>query len=208
MKNENPENLLPFLSEQRLERVNEITNENVKKEKICAYALLRYVLFMECGGITVPPIFTYGEKGKPYLENCPDIFFSLSHAGGYSACVVYDREIGVDLQDFRPMKDVISAKICTPMEIRDIYGDNGDGPSFSTCRLWCMKESLAKLTGKGFAEVFDSIETGALLERGVLKETDIKLDGKDFFLSVCGYEPIDEIVTELITEKDIRYILS
>ena len=207
MENENSENLLPFLSAQRLERVNDITSEIVKKEKVCSYALLRYALFMEYG-VTDAPVFTYGEKGKPYLKNYPRIYFSLSHAGGYSACAVSDCEIGIDLQDYRPMKDHISAKICTKKELMEVYSGEDGGPSFSTCRLWCMKESRGKLTGKGFAECFDTIETGELCDAGVLKVTDLDLGGRVFFLSACGYESISDIETKLLTEKDIRYILS
>ena len=207
LKNENSENLLPFMSEQRLEKINGITAEKVREEKICAYALLRYALFMEYG-VTEPPVFIYSEREKPYLANLPHIFFSLSHAGGYCACAVHDKEIGIDLQDYRPMKESVSFKICTKREIEEVYGADSPNPSFSVCRLWCMKESVGKLTGKGFAEGFDSIETGPLLERGRLKSADLVLDEKDFFLSVCGYEPVDEIETEFLTEKDIRYILS
>lgn len=207
LKNENSEALIPFLSEQRLEKINNIKNEKVKAEKICSYALLRYALFMEYG-IDEAPLFSYGEREKPYLGNIPDVFFSLSHAGGYSACVVTDEEIGIDLQDYRPMKFDISEKICTKKEIYEVYGGDSPSPSETTCRLWCMKESYGKLTGKGFAEGFDTIETSELTEKGSLKEKDIILDNQDFYLSVCGYEPVEEIEIVTVTEKDIRYILS
>jgi len=78
LKNEDSHRLLPFMSEQRLEKINGISNEKVKSEKICAYALLRYALFMEYG-IDEAPLFSYGEREKPYLGNIPDVFFSLSH---------------------------------------------------------------------------------------------------------------------------------
>ncbi len=207
LKNENAEELLQYMSQQRLEKINNIKNGKVREEKICSYALLRYTLFMEYG-ITEAPVFSYGEREKPYLKNFPHIFFSLSHAGGYSACAVSDVEIGIDLQDYRPMKDNISAKICTRKEIYEVYGGDSPSPSETTCRLWCMKESYGKLTGKGFAEGFDSIETGNLREKNVLKVLDIELNGKDFFLSACAYEPLSGIETEFTTEKDIRYILS
>lgn len=207
LKNENSGALIPFLSEQRLEKINDIKNEKVKAEKICSYALLRYALFMEYG-IDEAPLFSYGEREKPYLGNIPDVFFSLSHAGGYSACVVTDEEIGIDLQDYRPMKFDISEKICTKKEIYEVYGGDSPSPSETTCRLWCMKESYGKLTGKGFAEGFDTIETSELTEKGLLKEKDIILDNQDFYLSVCGYEPVEEIEIVTVTEKDIRYILS
>ncbi len=207
MKIESHENLLPFLSEQRLSIVNNITSEKVKAEKICSYALLRYALFMEYG-VTEPPIFTYGQREKPYLENYPEVFFNLSHAGGYCACAVGDEEIGVDLQDYRPMRDNISFKICTKNEIMEVYGGESPSPSETTCRLWCMKESYGKFTGKGFAEGFDSIETGDLRKKGLLKCIDLTLDENLFFLSVSANKPVSEIETEILTEKDLRYILS
>lgn len=207
LKNEDSHRLLPFMSEQRLEKINGISNEKVKSEKICAYALLRYALFMEYG-IDEAPLFSYGEREKPYLGNIPDVFFSLSHAGGYSACVVSDEEIGIDLQDYRPMKFDISEKICTKKEIYEVYGGDNPSPSETTCRLWCMKESYGKLTGKGFAEGFDTIETSELREKGLLKSMDIILDNNDFFLSACGYTAITGIEPVIVTEKDIRYILS
>ncbi len=207
LKNENAEELLPFMSEQRLAKINDITAEKVREEKICAYALLRYALFMEYG-VEEAPLFIYGDREKPYLDNYPHIFFSLSHAGGYSACTVCDSEIGMDLQDYRPMKYDISEKICTKREILEVYGGDSPTPSETTCRMWCMKESYGKLTGKGFAEGFDSIETGEMREKGVLRVTDISLNNEDFYLSVCGYEPVSEIEVIAVTEKDIRYVLS
>lgn len=207
LKNENSEALIPFLSEQRLEKTNSITNQKVREEKICSYALLRYALFMEYG-IDEAPLFSYGEREKPYLGNIPDVFFSLSHAGGYSACAVADEEIGIDLQDYRPMRFDISEKICTKKEIYEVYGGDSPSPSETTCRLWCMKESYGKLTGKGFAEGFDTIETSELREKGLLKSMDIILDNNDFFLSACGNTAITGIKPVIVTEKDIRYILS
>lgn len=207
MKNENPENLLPFMSEQRMRVVNNITSEKVKAEKICAYALLRYAVFMEYG-IEEPLEFTYGEKEKPYLRNYPNIFFNLSHAGGYCACGVSDEEIGIDLQDYRPMRENITCKICTQNEINEVYGGENPTPSETTCRMWCMKESYGKLTGNGFTQGFDSIETGELRKKGLLRCINLTLGDKLFFLSVSANTTVSEIEAQILTEKDIRYILS
>lgn len=202
MRNENPEDLMPFLSEQRLEKMKGITNEKVKAEKICSYALLRYALFREYG-ITDAPLFSYGERGKPYSENYPQIFFSLSHAGGFSACAVSENEIGIDIQDVRPMKFDITNKICTEDELSQVSAD--ENAPYDICRLWCMKESYGKLTGKGFAEGFHRIETSELIEKGLLRITEAA-DG--LLVSACGYEPLDEICIVEVTEKEIRDILS
>ena len=199
--------LLPFLSEQRMKVIENITNKKVRAEKICSYALLRYAIFMEYG-IDELFVFNYGKVEKPYLRDYPRIFFNMSHAGGYCACGVSDEEIGVDLQDYRPMREDITCKICTKKEIDEIYCSCSPTPSETTCRMWCMKESYGKLTGKGFTEGFDTIETGELREKGVLKSADLTLDDELFFVSVSAYSRIDDIEIEILTEKDIRYILS
>ncbi len=203
LKNENSENLLPFLSEQRLEKVNGISNAKVREEKICSYALLRYALFKEYG-VTDVPVFSYGEREKPYLKNYPHIFFSLSHAGGYSACAVSREEIGIDIQDIRPMKFDISAKICTETELLQISGED-PMPSEAICRLWCMKESVGKLTGKGFGEGFDRIETSGLMEKGLLEITELD---NGMLLSACGYTAITGIEPVNVTEEDVCSVLS
>ena len=203
LKNENLEALLPLMSEQRLEKINDITARGVREEKICSYALLRYVIFMEYG-FTEAPLFAYGEREKPYLKNYP-FFFNLSHAGGYSACAVSDEEIGIDIQDFRPMRDSISAKICTEKELSIVYGGENPTPSETTCRLWCMKESYGKLTGKGFAQGFDKIETSQLLESGRLKTT---VTENGMYVSACGDQPLSEIELITVTADDILSVLS
>lgn len=201
---ENENELLPLLSEQRKQVIDDIKNEKVKREKIYSYVLLRYALLMEYG-IFDAPEFTYGEKGKPFLKNTPEIHFSISHAGGFAACVTADYPVGLDIQDYRPMKDDISCRICTKRELHEeVYGGYSPTPSETTCKLWCMKEARSKLTGKGFAEGFDSIETLDLREKGelIFKEYE---DG--FYISVCGYERLPEINIITVDEKEMHYTL-
>lgn len=204
LKNGEKENeLIPFLSKERLEKINDIKSGKLRREKIYAYALFRYVLFEE-QLITSAPSFSYGEKGKPFLPDYPDVFFSLSHAGGYSGCVIHDEEIGLDIQDFRPCNIRMSLKICTRKEI-DMIFDGYLSPSYETCRLWCMKEARGKLTGKGFSEGFDKIETSELTERGELFNT---VTEDDLFISVCGFSPLPEINIVTVSEEKLFEILN
>ncbi len=200
LKNDSYDKLLPFLSEQRLEKINSISNEKVREEKACSYALLRYALFREYG-VAEAPVFSYGEREKPYLKDYPEIFFSLSHADGYSACAVSDEEIGIDIQDMRPLKVDISCKICTSEELSRLEGGSSD----EICRLWCMKESYGKLTGKGFGEGFHRIETSQLMESGRLRIITLE---NGMLLSACGYVPVAEIEPVIVTASEVYNILS
>ncbi|MBQ8614014.1 MAG: 4'-phosphopantetheinyl transferase superfamily protein [Ruminiclostridium sp.] len=189
--------LIPFLSAERLKKTNNITNEKVRREKIYAYGLLRYSLFEE-RLTTSAPAFSYGQNGKPFLTDYPDIHFNLSHADGFCACAVSDEEIGLDIQDYRPLKADISRKICTPAELKAVNAS--DDPQKEICRLWCMKEARGKLTGKGFAEGFDKIETAELIKKGELYST-VAFDG--LFVSICGFSPLPEINIIRLTEEKL-----
>lgn len=205
LKNGKKENeLIPFLSKERLEKLKYIKSEKVRREKIYAYTLLRYALFEE-KLVTSAPSFSYGEKGKPFLPDYPDVFFSLSHSGGYSACVIHDNDIGLDIQDFRPCNLDITEKICTDKEVACIFGADNPSPSYETCRLWCMKEARGKLTGKGFSEGFDKIETSDLTEKGELFNTVME---NDLFISVCGFSPLHEINIVTVSEEKLFEILN
>ncbi len=197
---ENENDFVRFLSEQRKNAVDNINNPAVKREKIYSYALLCHALFKDYG-ITAPPVFSYGERGKPFLSDNPDLFFSLSHAGGCTACVTADFPIGLDIQDNRPLKADISEKICTENELKRL--DASTDRNSEICRLWCIKESVGKLTGMGFAEGFTGIETEKLIQNG--KTFSVCYD--NFFISVSANEILPETSIIGVSEKEITDLL-
>ena len=44
---------------------------------------------------------SYGQHGKPYLRNHPEIHFNISHCEGLAVCVFSDTETGVDVERIR-----------------------------------------------------------------------------------------------------------
>lgn len=198
---ENEGSFLPFLSVQRKSYVENITNPAVRREKIYSYALLRYALFKDFG-ISVPPVFDYGERGKPYLRDNPGIGFSISHAGGKAACVCGEIPVGLDIQDIRPLKADISAKICTADEL-SLLGQ-ADDKGREICRLWCVKESAGKLTGKGFAEGFTHIETAELIKNSRTFVT----ENNGFFIALTAEKPLSDVVITDVGEEELFTVLN
>ena len=170
--------LLPALSSSRRLRAERAGSEAVRREKIFSYVLLRLALLEEFG-ISDPPEFTFGEYGKPFLRDNPDVFFSLSHSSGAALCAAASFPIGVDLQKCRKMRQGIEKRFCTPREIARIRDSSMRDRELS--RLWCIKESRGKLTGKGFSEKFDTIECDALLQSGRAR----CLERGEFLLAFC-----------------------
>lgn len=188
--------LLPALSPSRRLRAERAGSEAVRREIIFSYVLLRFTLEVEFG-ITDPPEFTFGEYGKPFLRDDPDVFFSLSHSSGAALCAAASFPIGVDLQKCRKMRAGIENRFCTPREIAQVRDPSARDRELS--RLWCIKESYGKLTGKGFAEGFGTIECETLLQSG--RTQCLERDG--FFLSACADREIKTPELRTVTEAEL-----
>lgn len=101
----------------------------------------------------------YNEYGKPYLVGNP-LFFNLSHSGEYTACVISDKEVGIDIQKVG-MKEHAMRKVCTAEELASIK----TAEDFT--RIWTIKESYAKANGMGVSFGLKNIDSLALREAEV-----------------------------------------
>lgn len=116
------------------------------------------------------------EKGKPYVNE--DIFFSVSHSGGYFVCLVSDRPVGVDIQKERyaDMKK-ISRRYFTHEECT--YADEAGRDGFFL--LWTRKEAYCKYTGRGLEEI---LKGTPVINREDVEFFDFQLE-KGLYCSCC-----------------------
>lgn len=130
--------------------------------------------------------FAYGNDGKPYFSNYPQFHFSISHSGDYAVCAVSEKEVGVDIQEIRPVKTDIAKRFFTEDEKAWIAQD-----ARHFFRIWSAKESYVKLTGRGMAEGLTTftadMEAGRIRQEqtAYLKEYEAP---EHYVLTVCGYE--------------------
>lgn len=89
------------------------------------------------------PVYTYGPYGKPYWDR-PG-FFNLSHSKSLLGVAVGERELGLDIEDPRPIRHTGFVK---PEE-------QGIDP----LHLFVVKESFVKLTGDGLRLLRDTLVT-------------------------------------------------
>lgn len=90
---------------------------------------------------SLPPICRTPQS-KPYFEGS-DLHFSFSHTKTHAFCAVSQRNIGIDAEPVTRIPGPALAKILSEAEKA-----RAEGPD-DLLRLWVLKESYAKLTGRG-----------------------------------------------------------
>lgn len=109
----------------------------------------------DTGTSPVIPQTVRGTNGKPYLKDCGDIYFNLSHSGEYAVCVMADCEIGVDIQQYRKnIKEGVLKKVFHELEKARYDACAEEEKETFFYRIWAAKEAYAKYTGEGLAVDF------------------------------------------------------
>lgn len=141
--------------------------------------------------------YNYGIHGKPYLTDFPNFYFNISHSGNLVVCAISKHEIGVDVQQHVQMKEQLAKRFFTEEECLMLTAqENREAYERLFFRLFCIKESYIKYTGRGMSQGLDSFKID--LEKKEISDgkrhgnvpdavfEEIKLKGKaDVSLCVC-----------------------
>ncbi len=103
------------------------------------------------------PAILKGEHGKPYLEDFPYIHYNISHTDGMAACVIGDRELGIDVERIRPFRENVLRKVFSDSERLRMEELPEEERSQYFFRLWTLKESYLKAMGLGITVPLTSI---------------------------------------------------
>ncbi len=99
----------------------------------------------------------YREGGKPFLREGEGLFFNLSHSGDYVCCAVGREETGVDIQVHTKVRQSLPERFFTQEDNRRLK-EAGTEREALFFRMWSIKESYLKLTGKGIWAGLSSFE--------------------------------------------------
>ena len=158
---------LPLLSEQRREQCLKFKYENGRKTCAAAYLLLCEGLRQEYG-ITEPPVFEYGEHGKPSIVGHPDIFFNMSHCKEAAICVLSDKPVGVDIESMRRYRESLARYTMNDEEMAQIL--QAERPDMEFTRLWTLKEAVLKRSGEGIRNDMKHVLDGLKDAKTVINE--------------------------------------
>jgi len=107
-------------------------------ESAAAWSLLLFALRRE-RGLDALPAIALDASGKPYFPTVSDICFSLSHTRGYVLCALSSVPVGADVQVVSDRDARFASRLMSERERAE----------FSLHELWCLREAVYKLCGRG-----------------------------------------------------------
>lgn len=149
------EDMLDLLPEERREKAMRYRLLNDRKNCVITYLMLKIAL-KQCFDIED---FTlrYGDFGKPFLREYPDIFFNISHCSTACAVAVATGPMGIDIQNIRPFTWEIVRRVCCREELKLLKNSSDKDREF--LKIWSKKESFVKMTGQGLNCCLPEINT-------------------------------------------------
>lgn len=148
-------NVLCLLPMDRRKKALRYHNTIDRNNCVITYLMLKIAL-KDCFGITEFNI-EYGESGKPYLVEYPDIFFNISHCVYGCVVIVANVPVGVDIQNIVPFSNKVAEKVCCSAELDVLKKSRNKARDF-IC-MWTIKESYLKMTGEGIVGDLKLINT-------------------------------------------------
>src|SRR3990167_11472681 len=144
--------LEPLLSADEKERAARFHGVLTRERYIVARALLRKILHLY---IEISPekiVFSYSEKGKPFLSNnAHALYFNVSHSHDRMICALStESEIGVDIEKMElDFKENIAKRFFSKEEYAQIENLPKEERVTAFYRIWSRKEAVIKAFGAG-----------------------------------------------------------
>lgn len=194
-ENFSAEKFLSFLDDNRREKYEKTRQKRDKENCVISYLLLKKAL-KNFGIDNIE--FEIKENGKPFLKDCNNVFFNISHTSSGVAVVADKSLVGVDVQDILDVKEKVVERCFSKAEKEKIF--SSDCPQKEFTRLWTLKESAVKCNGKTVASLknycFENSEK-TFVKYG---KTFTTFERKNLLISVCGNRDFSEII-EVKTEE-------
>lgn len=151
------------LSDTELQRADRFITEDLKAHFIQRRAFRRY-----CGALALGSprslwriVFRETEKGRPYLPDWPDFWFSFSSCRfGFLGAWSSTQPIGIDLEDqTRALEAAELARwFFSEAEVKAVAGVGGLIRQRIFFQLWSLKEAALKSIGEGLPLGLDAFE--------------------------------------------------
>lgn len=99
-----------------------------------------------------------GKLGKPSLKEHSDVHYNISHADGIAACIVSERECGIDCENVRDFRPNVMKRAFSVKEREMVENAPESEKNLLFFRLWTLKEAYVKALGIGISYPMDTAE--------------------------------------------------
>jgi 4'-phosphopantetheinyl transferase len=148
-----------LLDEAEIARADRFAFPYLRETFVLVHGVLRALL----ARYTPRVVFALGEHGKPRLTE-PAIEFNLSHSGELAAYAFADCELGIDIEQKKPLRDLpqLARHSFCPAECDDLFTLSDDAFTDAFYACWTRKEAFIKATGAGLSYGLDRFRVSLL----------------------------------------------
>lgn len=159
--------LAELLSEDERARAARFVFERDQKRFVVARGRMREHLASIVGQRPHALAFAVSAHGKPSLAE-GGVSFNLSHSGGLAALgIARGHEIGVDLEEERPLKEDIAGRFFSPREVAALKAMPEREQLRAFYRCWTRKEAIVKAIGEGLSHALNTFDVTLSREAAV-----------------------------------------
>lgn len=171
--------LFAHLSEDEVARALRFVFDRDRHRYIVARGRMREILAGVLGTTAAALRFSYSSHGKPsLLAASAPLHFNLSHSQGLAALgVSRTRELGVDVEHERPLKEEIAKRFFSRREVETLRALPEAEQLSAFYRCWTRKEAVVKAIGEGLSRPLDSFDVTLDADAARLLRMDGEVDG-------------------------------
>lgn len=158
------ENIYKRIHNYKKEKIDNYRLDEDKKRSIIGEKII-IDLLDENGFVYDKLDFYTNQNGKPYIKDKSDLFFNISHSGKYITGVIYNKEIGIDIEEIKEVDLTSIKKYVSKEEFNYILSGNGEKYK-RYFEIFCLKEAYVKMRGnclKNIKEVNFEIYNGMII---------------------------------------------
>ncbi|MGA2850642.1 MAG: 4'-phosphopantetheinyl transferase superfamily protein [Terracidiphilus sp.] len=142
-----------LLDAKELERFHGFHFENDRARFAIAHVNMRRILGAYLDREPKSVLFRFNSFGKPELvteAQSPPLFFNLTHSRKIALLALsMDSELGIDIEDIRPIEPEIADSHFSPTELADLSLLEGEAWLKGFYNCWTRKEAILKAEGVG-----------------------------------------------------------
>ncbi len=142
-----------FLSADELYKANRYKFEKDRVHYITGRALLRNILSRYLNQFPGEIVFSYSDKGKPFIKDT-EVKFNLAHSGGRAVYAVANNiDIGIDIEFMRELPDAlqIAKRFFSEKEVDEFSEIREVDIRTAFFNCWTRKEAFIKAVGEGLS---------------------------------------------------------